>query len=365
MATVRRFDRGELQKPVREKNGWLRVDGFLTRTGVFTYKRADGSEIKEYRPADEVFNSDTLDSFAAVPLTDDHPPEGFLTSDNTAQYQKGVIIRPHQDGKFVRSQILVTDKALIEKMEAGKNELSGGYICDLEDSPGEFEGERYDAIQRNIRGNHVALVSVGRAGPEVRVRLDSTDAAMVASTTTVSEVSKEHTMKIRIDGVDYEVSESAGQAFEKASGAFAAEAKASKIALEQATARADAAEAEAKQVKADLAAAPAKIKSEIVARVALEGAVAKVLSETKLDELADIEIKRAFAAKVMDMKLDGKGDAYVEAMYDVATKKAADAPTALEVARTESLPVKKADSDSIEAAKAKYYAASRAAYQSK
>ena len=44
-------------------------------------------------------------------------------------------------------------------------ELSCGYYCDLDETPGEYEGQRYDARQRNIRGNHLALVEVQPEAP--------------------------------------------------------------------------------------------------------------------------------------------------------------------------------------------------------
>jgi hypothetical protein len=42
--------------------------------------------------------------------------------------------------------------------------LSAGYELDLDPTPGEYQGRRYDAVQRNIRINHVAAVPLGRAG---------------------------------------------------------------------------------------------------------------------------------------------------------------------------------------------------------
>lgn len=48
-------------------------------------------------------------------------------------------------------------------------ELSASYHYDAVMEPGEFEGEAYDGKMTNIRGNHVALVEEGRAGPDVLV----------------------------------------------------------------------------------------------------------------------------------------------------------------------------------------------------
>src|SRR5690606_27126345 len=87
----------------------------------------------------------------------------------------------------VDADMLITHADTIADIDKGKRELSCGYSCDLEHVPGEWidprtgVAHRYDAIQRNIRGNHVAVVSKGRAGPEARVRLDSAEAGVLVS----------------------------------------------------------------------------------------------------------------------------------------------------------------------------------------
>ena len=58
---------------------------------------------------------------------------------------------------------------------AGLKELSLGYNLDLEETPGVWNGQQYDAIQRNIRINHLALVQEARAGERARLNIDSRD----------------------------------------------------------------------------------------------------------------------------------------------------------------------------------------------
>lgn len=168
-----RFDRGTLRPPKRLPDGRLRVDAHLTRTGVFVYRLADGTERREYRPPEEVFHADALDSFAMVPVTDDHPA-GLVTAKNARDVAigwTGETIR--RDGDHVAAAMMFADDRAIAKVDRGKRELSCGYTCDLEETSGVSpEGERYDVIQRNIRGNHVALVDMGRAGPTARLRMD-------------------------------------------------------------------------------------------------------------------------------------------------------------------------------------------------
>lgn len=59
------------------------------------------------------------------------------------------------------------DIAAIESGE--KRQISAGYAYDPDMTPGTYLGLRYDGVMRNIRGNHVALVEAGRAGPDVLV----------------------------------------------------------------------------------------------------------------------------------------------------------------------------------------------------
>jgi len=207
---AKRYDIGQLAKPVKMRNGWLKCDAFLTRTGVFPYRNPDGSVRRELRLASEVFHPDALASFSMAPVTDDHPPE-FLNSKNTGKYQRGHMgERIEPDGHLVRGTMLLTSDALLKKMERGDaRQVSCGYTCDLEDKQGVTDdGERYDCVQRNIRGNHVAIVPVARAGEEAHVRMDSSAWAMVSineeggeSSSAASEGA--HLKTIKIDGKEY------------------------------------------------------------------------------------------------------------------------------------------------------------------
>jgi uncharacterized protein len=303
-------------------NGWLKADAFITRTGVFEYKNADGSVRRELRLPEEVFHPDSLASFEMVPLTREHPPV-VLDSANTADHAPighvGDTVR--KDGAFVRARIMVTDADAVREIKEGRRvQLSCGYVCDLEETSGTFNGKPYDCIQRNIRGNHVALVARGRAGPEVRVKLDTADAIMVNgesedSCNSRAEGSPSMT-KYRIDGVEFEVSESAAQALAKAEAAKDAEVAALKAAAEKSKARTDALEAEVKSLKE--AAAPEKIRETIKARVELERKAAQFLpAETKFDTMDDDAVRVAvIKALAPDVDLSGKSPAYVEARFD-------------------------------------------------
>ncbi len=175
---VQRYDKAlPLREPVLLPNGFLRADGYLTRTGIFVYRDSNGRTVRELRTPDEVMSRETVDSFALVPVTHDHPPE-LLTADNAKQYAVGAVseqVRP--DGDKLRASLMITDARTIEAVQGGKVELSCGYTADVVTESGTWNGQRYDARQTNIRGNHVAIVDVGRAGPECALRMDAADGA--------------------------------------------------------------------------------------------------------------------------------------------------------------------------------------------
>ena len=188
---VSRFDAGVeiLGPPKKTAQGYLRLDARLAKAGVQVY----ASTRAEYRPATEVFHADSLASYAHAAVTDEHPPE-MLTPENTARYAKGHVMEDvRRDGDYVRASILVTDADLIRQMKRGKVELSAGYVVNLDEQPGVTpDGQRYDAIQRAIRVNHLSVVSKARAAGAA-ARVDSAS-------------KKENTMaSVRIDSEDFEV----------------------------------------------------------------------------------------------------------------------------------------------------------------
>lgn len=395
MKKVQRYDRGELRKPEKLKNGFMKVDARLTRTGVFIYRTNDGGTRRELRLPEEVFKSDSMETFHLAPLTLGHP-DVPVTADNFKEHTVGTVGKVVRDGKFQRAPLMIKDQQAVAAVEAGINEISNGYFCDLEDKSGTFNGERFDAIQRNIRGNHVAIVSHGRAGHDVAIRMDETCAVMTTDDEVVfdsaeeTEIAihgdtKEKTMeKITIDGVDYEGSAQLAQAVAKLQAGAAnqhrndqksiedledkvAEAsKASAADLAKETARADAAEEKAQELEAKIVdiSDPAKVKARIDARLELERTAARYLGDADNSEKSDREIKEAVVlAMFPKAKLDEKDDNYVDARFDAACE--LDAPgtkteSGLAKARATSLNVDAApkskddmvcDSDKAEAAR--------------
>ncbi len=180
MKKHQRYDAGELRKPKAMPNGFLQADSFLTRTGVFTYRNIDGTKRRELRLKEEVFSEDSLESLRMTSLTMGHPSKP-VTADNARGLSVGSVGQDvREDIGRVRATLMITDGESIQMMKQGRRQLSCGYWCDLEDSHGFTEdGQEYDAIQRGIVYNHVAIVDEGRAGPEVAARMDSKGAESV------------------------------------------------------------------------------------------------------------------------------------------------------------------------------------------
>jgi len=182
--------------------GFLRVDARLTRTGVFPYADANGETWGELRTEDEVFDDGALDSFRLAVVTDDHP-SAFVTSKTVRDVQIGSVgTDVRRDGDYVRATLLITDADAIEAIQGGKKELSCGYTARvIQDQGVAPDGATYAARQTQIRGNHVAVVDRGRAGPECRI-LDTPGASRTTigdqTMTEKTENPREETRAIKI-----------------------------------------------------------------------------------------------------------------------------------------------------------------------
>ena len=156
----------------RTPEGYLVAQARIARIGIQEYKNLDGSIRREFRSPEEVSDSSSLQTLRKLTLTKEHPPE-LLTSKNTRQYLIGwsgdsVVY----DGGFVTSEIKIIDEQAIQDvLDNLRVELSVGYKTRLDWTPGVWEGARYDCIQRQIRGNHLALTTKARGGESIRLYL--------------------------------------------------------------------------------------------------------------------------------------------------------------------------------------------------
>jgi hypothetical protein len=131
------------------------------------YSYAPDDELKVWRDPSEVFSAATIASFEGKTFTLTHPSE-LLQVQNDNRHSQGHVqnvrrgTEPLDDGNIpLLADVVVKGPEAIQAIEEGQRELSCGYLYTLA-----REGYRWD--QRNILGNHVALVPKGRAG-EARI----------------------------------------------------------------------------------------------------------------------------------------------------------------------------------------------------
>ena len=167
---VLRLDSIPLDETYWTKEGYLIDHPVVTSTGIFEYQNPDGTTRRELRLPEEVFDPASLASYKGKPVILTHEA-GVVDKRNVDQEHIGTILSEgYQDGENVRAEIIIHDTDIMKK--SGLRELSLGYALDLDRTPGVWKGQPYDAIQRNIRINHLALVDKARAGEKARLNID-------------------------------------------------------------------------------------------------------------------------------------------------------------------------------------------------
>ncbi|AKG66945.1 DUF2213 domain-containing protein [Lactobacillus helveticus] len=178
MPSVQRYD----SVPIRDyhfddQTGFLYVYRVpIAGAMVQKYVKSDGSEEMEAKLPEEILSDATVSSANSKPVTDGH--HGLVTKDNSHDLLKGFTAsNGHVEGNMLYNDITITDPNLISQIKSGdKRELSIGFETQMDPTSGTYNGTKYDAVQRNIRINHVAVVPKGRAGHEVRLIGDSAEA---------------------------------------------------------------------------------------------------------------------------------------------------------------------------------------------
>lgn len=204
---VTRYDTATINKfSVDSQTGFLHFkDVPIARVGVFPYIGSNGKIRMEAKLPDDLLTDSAVESANMKPVTDNHPPERVNTS-NTTQYMKGLTAdNAHRDGDKVKVDLTITDSALIDEIQNGKQELSIGFQTDLVPVKGTYKGMQYDSAQKNIQINHVAVVKRGRAGHSVRLTGDS--AEMVINDSEEKGTSME-TTKVNAFGTTFTVDSS-------------------------------------------------------------------------------------------------------------------------------------------------------------
>src|SRR4029077_20364890 len=127
-------------------------------------------KVRGYRSPEAVFSPDAVHSYTPLPITLEHP--GMPVS--AANWKKHAVGETGdevlRDGGTVRVPMMLRDSKAIQLVKDGKRQLSVGYGCDLSWGDGVTpEGEQYNAVQSNIRANHLAIVTQARGGPSLAI----------------------------------------------------------------------------------------------------------------------------------------------------------------------------------------------------
>ena len=309
-----RYDFSPIEKYEVTPEGYLRAWASIARTGIQLYTDADGSVRREYRPETEVASPDSLASFAGKAITSEHPPV-LLDADNTKDYQVGFSgTEVVYDNGFVKAVMTITDQDTIERiMQGDAREVSAGYRVNYDPTPGVTDsGEHYDGIQKEILGNHIAVVRRGRAGPQVKLHLDRQDAADPSLIPNNEDPSM--TAKVNFDGAEFEVSESVALAITK-------EREDAKMSYEDMKKKYDAMMSEASKMKEEMDAMEKELKGKMDAAEGRADALAEQVEElnAELATAKEINLDSMVEERVA---LIEKAKPVLDAAYDFAGKTA-------------------------------------------
>jgi len=258
---------------------------------------------------------------------------------NSANVQALAVGYVHDDlsvsGSTVSGHLTIQEHNAISKVESKELiELSPGYLCTIDETPGVFEGSPYHRRQRNILYNHTALLEKGggREGPDIAVRMDS-DAW---SDMNFEERDKMEKIVIRIDGVDYEIQVTPGLGATVKS-AFS-NAEQSRLDAKAALAKVEgeaAAIAEAKKkLEAEFALAtdPAQIQARVDERAAVIEKATRlfpglVAGGKTIDEIKIAALKGAGSTEA---RLDSANSDFIDGMFTAAEPPAGKFPFSLQ-----------------------------------
>ena len=139
-----RMDRG----PIRLDNaattpaGGRIIPARLSRTGVLSYMNADGSVRRELRLASEIFKADSLATLEHAVVIDIAHHTGMVTPETWKKSSLGHVANVRRDGKFIVANLVIEDQATLDAIASGeRTEISCGYRCRLDHTPGTHEGE--------------------------------------------------------------------------------------------------------------------------------------------------------------------------------------------------------------------------------
>jgi uncharacterized protein len=338
MTIVQRYDYADL-KATKTDEGFLHDSPVVARIGIQEYRRADGTMVRELRLPEDVFHADSLASSRGKPITVGHPSSGTVTAKDSHRVTIGTVLSEgRQDGEdLVRNDIVIHTPDAI----GDRRGLSYGYKADMQETPGVWlggnniklktdsdfnpsHGKPFDAIQRNIRINHLSVVKSARAGMVAKLNLDSLDQEDFS---TQQEQQTMSTVKVKLDsGLEYDAAPEVSVELAKLR-KDASDAVEKLAVIPTMQAKLDTLQARVDGIPAEIEKAQAQGKQDAEAKVKLDAVATSLKVDTK--DKSPRQIKEAVIKAVTPkLVLDGKDDAYIDVAYDMAVEMKGDAAMA-------------------------------------
>lgn len=313
----------------------------IARTGVMSYLAKEcGDAFKDRDPmsivkiatlAEDLFCKDSIESYRSAPITVGHP-EDDVTTENSKDLVKGMLEGlPLRDGELLSATLVLNDADAISITKQSDSQLSSGHTARLVLCDAAVTG--YDAKKTHIRCNHVAIVSRGRAGADIRIA----DADAVAGEVFVEPVFDAEgnvvkPVEVPAAVVPAVVVEPVAAAVVEPVAVALGDAAALAIEVAQLTVKLEDAQAEIKTLKL------IDIDTLVQERLELVSNVLKLADGIDVTGKSAMELKREVVAKCRDADMTGKSDAYIEARYEVLLEDAAAGkPTPVESDMTKAL----------------------------
>jgi len=141
-------------KMVDTRDGLLVKDAIICRAMVLDY---NGKKILKSPEA----LADSMPTMQRMMITDEHPRSRVIMD---VLEIKGRVLPETVtlNNNVATGDLLITDKTLADEIRKGKRDLSPGYYADIIEEPGTFNDEPYEAVQKKVLYDHLAVVKLGR-----------------------------------------------------------------------------------------------------------------------------------------------------------------------------------------------------------
>lgn len=323
-----RVDAGGAVQSRLDANGFLRVDGIAAKVGIYAYRKDDGSIVHELVTEECLRDAAANAMLAGAPVTVGHPSAGLLTPANAKKHTTGsVSATPKFDNGELFVEAVITDAAAIKAIDSNRTrQLSPGYKVELDVTPGEWNGQRYDAKQVKRYYNHLALVTSARGGSDCKLNLDG---FYVDDSLTAEEGRNMPTVKLP-NGVEVEVQDpSAASAIQTAFNSVkndSTDREKLEKELADAKAKVDALQGQIDQMESESTKkekeAESKTDAAIDARLLTIDSARLLKADIDLRKDGKLKSARDLMEEALGEKFDGKSDEYVTARFDQAVSTA-------------------------------------------